>query len=271
MASEEAAPMRSVKFKTSEATLILTDMDWWPDLAQYLTAYQPHARPEGDDVRPIHIDIKCSICRGELALPAWAKNPRLVKCKTTDPEKAAETIVVLPGCGHLLGDECFKAWRLSCLGKGGPVTCPICRFEFRYKICQHEIPPRRLGLETSFSRVEDLVPKTQMWRLSEHGDPEPVGRAEGGNDFQREWLLLDARKRVPDSCAACRAGLPKSFMKSLFEHMFWAEDNDEAKDMVDNMRGGAIEENVALVEMLGQAESLFLSMFAVVEQKSNSW
>jgi hypothetical protein len=44
----------------------------------------------------------------------------------------------ITACGHIFGNTCIASWFSE---PSSPTTCPLCRFELKYKECKHPIRP----------------------------------------------------------------------------------------------------------------------------------
>lgn len=187
----------------SSETLVIKEINFWPDLAKYLTAYHPEVRPAHGNVRPVHIELNCSVCAHEIGLPDWVKDPKLYTEHRHPGQEVVEALMVL-ACGHLIGEACWVKWTQQCREQNKPHSCPLCRFEMRYRCeCAATIPARRLRTTTRWPRMEETIPKTQMWRIGASGEPEVVGKPRG-NSFEIEWREWRPQDRVPFDCMHCR-------------------------------------------------------------------
>lgn len=82
-------------------------------------------------------DLVCVICNDSKFKLPWNRE----RSRDSDP-------CLLP-CGHAFGKWCLSTWLRS------HNTCPVCRFELRYELCEHPILPRRLTKENVM-----FVPRT---------------------------------------------------------------------------------------------------------------
>lgn len=253
----------------SSETLVLTGINFWPDLAKNLTAYHPDVRPAQGNVRPVHIELNCTVCANEIGLPNWVKDPKLNKEHPHPDQQEVETLMVLP-CGHLIGETCWVKWKQQCEAQNKPHSCPFCRFEMRYRCpCAANIPARRLRTTTKWPRMEETIPKTQMWRIGASGEPEMVGRPLG-NNFEVEWRVWPPKDRVPFDCMACRIERFKDQLRynshlgsefSKTRYLVGADPVMEGREAVlENLQGGCSDENMELNEKLLAAERQLLEV-----------
>ncbi|KAI4598444.1 hypothetical protein KJ359_002854 [Pestalotiopsis sp. 9143b] len=230
----------------SSETLVIKDINFWPDLAKYLTAYHPEVRPAHGNVRPVHIELNCSVCAHEIGLPDWVKDPKLYTEHRHPGQEVVEAFMVL-ACGHLIGEACWVKWTQQCREQNKPHSCPLCRFEMRYRCeCAATIPARRLRTTTRWPRMEETIPKTQMWRIGASGEPEVVGKPLG-NSFEIEWREWRPQDRVQ---------IPS-----------W-----KAREVVlENLQGGCSKENIELNERLMAAERQLLEVISEFCGKLLCW
>ncbi|KAK6221095.1 hypothetical protein LQW54_001668 [Pestalotiopsis sp. IQ-011] len=264
----------------SSETLVVKEINFWPDLAKYLTAYHPEVRPAHGHVRPVHIELNCSVCAHEIGLPDWVKDPKLNTEHRHPHQEAVEALMVL-ACGHLIGEACWVKWTQQCREQNQPHSCPLCRFEMRYRCeCAATIPARRLRTTTRWPRMEDTIPKTQMWRIGASGEPEMVGKPLG-NSFEVEWREWRPQDRVPFDCMGCRIQRFRDQLR-YNRHLgseFWKPRYREGADPVmdcreavlENLQGGWSEENIELNERLLAAERQFLEVINEFYGKLLCW
>ncbi|KAK6063048.1 hypothetical protein SCUP515_12751 [Seiridium cupressi] len=269
-------------------TRIITDVNYWPDLAKYITAWRPAVRPVHYtvEIQPIHVSIKCTICHTKhLRLPPWIQHPTLAAAETP-----TEPLCVIPGCGHVVGYVCMENWLSHCEETGMEPSCPFCRFVLRYPGCQHNIPVSPVPELSPDQRVEDFVPRTPIWGFlqKDNHDEEDDGGTDGkggeswhlrelpGIHGMEYWSKLSEPKtRVGQLCRPCKRTHVKKLAKEVIDvgldvQGLWGADGEPLFSCSD-MKGDLTFGNIQFASRVWRFANDTLQMFDEYQERANVW